>query len=98
MCIDFDGHHSGGISFEYVYDILILLYKNKKNKICKESQYIVSHPKLGSDPPIGSDRESERDRKPMGGKNELPRHAIISKKPSVYGVQGSHNNQSNANH
>ena len=26
MCIDFDGHPSGGSSFEYVYDILILLY------------------------------------------------------------------------
>ena len=24
----------------------------------KNSQYMVSHPKLGSDPPIGSDRES----------------------------------------
>ena len=26
MCIDFDGHHSGGSSFVYAYDILILLY------------------------------------------------------------------------
>ena len=25
MCIDFDGHHFGGSSFVYVYDILILL-------------------------------------------------------------------------
>ena len=25
MCIDFDGHHSGGSSFVYVFDILILL-------------------------------------------------------------------------
>ena len=25
MCIDFDEHHSGGSSFVYVYDILILL-------------------------------------------------------------------------
>ena len=24
-CIDFDGHHSGGSSFVYVYDMLILL-------------------------------------------------------------------------
>ena len=27
----------------------------------KESQYMVSHPELGSDPPIGLDRESGRD-------------------------------------
>ena len=29
-----------------------------KKKSGKESQYMVSHPELGSDPPIGSDRES----------------------------------------
>ena len=32
MCIDFDGHYSGGSSFVYVYDILILLLKKKKTK------------------------------------------------------------------
>ena len=31
------------------------------DKVGKESQYMVSHPELGSDPPIGSDRESGRD-------------------------------------
>ena len=55
MCIDFDGRHSDGSSFIYVSDILILLYKKKPGK---ESHYIVSRPELGSDPPIGSDRES----------------------------------------
>ena len=41
MCIDFDGHHSGGSSFVYVvYDILIRIKKKKG----KESQYIVSRP------------------------------------------------------
>ena len=30
MCIDFDGHHSDGSSFVYVYDIWILLYIKKK--------------------------------------------------------------------
>ena len=50
MCIDFDGHHSGGSSFIYVSNILILLYKKKPGK---ESHYIVSRPELGSDPPIG---------------------------------------------
>ena len=60
MCIDFDGHHSGGSSFVYVYDILILVYKKKKSG--KESQYMVSHPELGLDPPIGSDRESGCDK------------------------------------
>ena len=33
----------------------------KKKKSGKESQYMVSHPELGSDPPIGSDRESGHD-------------------------------------
>ena len=33
-----------------------------KKKTGKESQYMVSHPELGLDPPIGSDRESGRDR------------------------------------
>ena len=32
--------------------------RKKKIKTSKESQYLVSHPELGSDPPIGSDRES----------------------------------------
>ena len=42
--------------------MVVLLYmylkKKKKKKTGKESQYIVSRPELGSDPPIGSDRES----------------------------------------
>ena len=29
-----------------------------KKKSSKESQYMISHPELGSEPPIGSDRES----------------------------------------
>ena len=33
-----------------------------KKKSGKESQYMVSHPELGWDPPIGSDRETGRDR------------------------------------
>ena len=32
-----------------------------KKKTGKESQYMVSHSELSSDPPIGSDRESGRD-------------------------------------
>ena len=32
--------------------------KKKKKQTGKESQYMVSHPELDSDPPIGSDRES----------------------------------------
>ena len=31
----------------------------------KNSQYMVSHPELGSDLPIGSDRESGRDSPPL---------------------------------
>ena len=59
MCIDFDGHHSGSSSFVYVFDIVILLLKKKTYK---ESQFIVSRPQLGLDPPIGRDRESGRDK------------------------------------
>ena len=36
----------------------------KKKKSGKESQYMVSRPELGSDPPIGSDRESGCDTRP----------------------------------
>ena len=33
-----------------------------KKKTGKESQFTVSHPELGSGPPIGSDRASGRDK------------------------------------
>ena len=36
--------------------------KKKQKKTGKESQYMVSHPELGSDPPIRSDRDSGRDK------------------------------------
>ena len=68
MCIDFDGHHSGGSSFVYVNDFCY--YKNcciptstssaliKNRSMSPSIQYsIVSHPRLGSDPPFGSDRD-----------------------------------------
>ena len=32
------------------------------DKASKESQFMFSHPELGSDPPIGSDRESGCDK------------------------------------
>ena len=35
--------------------------KKKKQKQVKSPRYMVSHPETGSDPPIGSDRESGRD-------------------------------------
>ena len=38
-----------------------------KKKSGKESQYIVSRPELGSDPPFGSDRESGCDMKLVQG-------------------------------
>ena len=69
MYIDFDGHHSGGSSFD-MYMMFGLCYKMwviptgtslaKKKK--KKSQYIVSHLEIGSDPPIGSDRDSGSDK------------------------------------
>ena len=44
----------------YMYMIFGFCYKKKKSG--KESQYMVSHPELGSNPSIGSDRESRRDK------------------------------------
>ena len=38
----------------------------EKIKSGKESQYMISHPELGSDPPIGSDWESGCDNKNWG--------------------------------
>ena len=69
MCIDFVRHHSGGSSFVYVNDFCYYrncLYTHRykfifEKKKGKESQYMVSHPETGSDPPIGSDREPGRD-------------------------------------
>ena len=72
MCIDFDGHHSGGSSFVYVN--YFCYYRNclyitgtssalkKKKKQVKSPIYMVLHPEIDSDPPIGSDQESGRDR------------------------------------
>ena len=55
----------------YMYMIFLFCYKMwaiptgtssaLKKKTGKESQYMVSHPELGSDPPIRSDQESRRD-------------------------------------
>ena len=71
MCIDFDGHHSGGSSFDR-FMIFLFCYKMwaipigtsyvlKKNQV--KSPSIWSHvPETGSDPPIGSGRESRRDK------------------------------------
>ena len=66
MCINFNGYHSGGSTFVNVNDCWLLqklfvyhIYKFslEKEKISKESQYMVSHPENGSDSPIGSDRD-----------------------------------------
>ena len=65
MCIDFDGHHSGGSSFVYVNDFCYYRnclythwykFSSDKEQI-NESQYIVSCPGLDSDLPIGSNRD-----------------------------------------
>ena len=66
MCIEFDGHHSGGSSFVYINDFCYYrncLYTHRykfssdKEQI-NESQYIVSRLGLGSDLPFGSDWNS----------------------------------------
>ena len=48
--------------FVYDVDILLDLDIPMSNKAGKESQYMVSRPELGSDPPFGSGRESGRDK------------------------------------
>ena len=49
-----------------------------RKKIGKESQYIVSHPELGSDPPFESDRELRCDTLGLGKlrKPDVERQAI----------------------
>ena len=69
MYIDLDGHHSGGSSFD-MYMIFGFCYNmwaipigtSSALKKKKKSQYMVSHPELGSDPPIGSDWELGHDK------------------------------------
>ena len=64
MCIDFDGHHSGGSSFDSVirrgpYPQVPVGFK-KKNQV-KSPSPESRVPETGSDRPIGSDRDSGRD-------------------------------------
>ena len=65
MCIDFDGHHSGGSSFDSVircgpYSQAPVRFKKKKKQV-KSPSPESRVPKIGSYPPIGSSRESGRD-------------------------------------
>ena len=65
MCIDFDGHHSGGSSFDSVirrrpYPQVLVGFKKKKNQV-KSPSPESRVPETGSDPPIGSDWDSGRD-------------------------------------
>ena len=73
MCINFNGYHSGGSSFINVNECWLLqksfvhhrykLSSEKKNKKKKKKyQYMVSYPEICSDSPIGSNRESGRDK------------------------------------
>ena len=61
MYIDFDGHHSGGSSFDmnmifgFCYKMWAIPTGTSSALKKKKSQYVVSHPELGSDLPIGSD-------------------------------------------
>ena len=55
-----------------------------KKKSGKESQYMVSHPELGSDLPIGSDRESGCDKNIQKAKLPSAGHqAELAKEPKV---------------
>ena len=66
MCIDLEGHHSDGSSFVNVNDFCYYrncLYNHRykfsyEKEQVNESQYIVSCPGLGSDPPFRLDRGS----------------------------------------
>ena len=65
MCIDFDGHHYGASSFDYVirrgpYPQVLVGFK-KKNQV-KSPSPESRVPETGSDPPIGLDRDSGRDK------------------------------------
>ena len=73
MCIEFDGHHSGGSSFDLYIIFLIILsvghthryqfgYVLKKKNQVKSPSPESRVPKTGSDPPIGSGRDSGRDK------------------------------------
>ena len=74
MCIDLEGHHSGGSSFVNVNDFCYYrncLYNHRykfssEKEQVNESQYIVSRPGLGSDSLFGSDRGSGCDKVPVG--------------------------------
>ena len=66
MYIDVEGHHSGGSSF--INENVFCYYRkclynhrykfsSEKEQVNESQQYIVSHPGLGSDPPIGLDRD-----------------------------------------
>ena len=64
MCIDFDGHHSGGSSFDSIISVghthrcqMAFKKKNQVRSPSLESRV----PETGSDPPIGSGRESGHD-------------------------------------
>ena len=67
MCIDFDGHHSGGSSFDSVirggpYPQVLVGFKKKKKNQVRSPSHESRVPETGSDPPIGSDRDSGRDK------------------------------------
>ena len=69
MCIDFDGHHFGGSSFDSVircgpYPQVPDRFKKKKKNQVKSPSPESRVPETGSDPPIGSGRDSGRDRQP----------------------------------
>ena len=51
-------------NYLYTHRYKLSSEKEKKKK-SKESHYMVSHPETGSDSPIGSDRESGRDKYPI---------------------------------
>ena len=71
MCIEHEYHYGGtyNVNVKEFFYITEIVHMNEKTDTSvssqkeqlNESQYIVSCPELGLDPPIGSDRDSGRD-------------------------------------
>ena len=72
ICLDFDGHHSGGSSFDLYIKYLLKLsdvgHTHRCQLVLKKKNQVKSPspesrvPETGSDPPIGSGRDSGRDK------------------------------------
>ena len=96
MCIEFDGHHSGGSSF-YLYIIFLIIlsvghtHRYQFSSVLKKKNQVKSPspksrvPETGSDPPIGSGRGSGRDIISDGGSQFS--NKVFDRLMSRYGIK-----------